>query len=111
MLQALGVGIPAAQKVLDSIGSGQHSPSFIAQGNLAELVSQPAALPSQFPKLIHRFPLLQNIPEVRFAVMQLDVASQNNTARLGYRTSIQSLKFRQACIHRDSGVGLTTACT
>lgn len=47
-----------AQHILDRAQG--HSPTFISQGSVQELVSQRPSLPQQWPKLIHRFPLTQN---------------------------------------------------
>jgi hypothetical protein len=61
-LQALGISTAAAQRILDSNAGGK--PTFIPQGNLGQMLNQAPSLPVQFPKLIHRYPLLQNTHEV-----------------------------------------------
>jgi hypothetical protein len=61
-MQALGISSAAAQRILDSTAGGR--PSFIPQGNLGQMMRQDPSLPVQFPKLIHRYPLLQNTHEV-----------------------------------------------
>jgi hypothetical protein len=61
-LQALGISTAAAQRILDSNAGG--TPSFIPQGNLRQMLAQSPSLPVQFPKFIHRYPLLQNTHEV-----------------------------------------------
>jgi hypothetical protein len=58
LLQALGVPVSSAQRILaKSKGKG---PTFIAQGPVKQLVSEQPSLPVQWPKMIHRFPLLDN---------------------------------------------------
>jgi len=57
-MQALGVTVEAAQHILQQAKA--HNPTFIAQGSLKKLVAERPSLPVQWPKLIHRFPLLQN---------------------------------------------------
>eukprot|EP00882_Tetradesmus_deserticola_P019848 GHRQ01021390.1.p1 GENE.GHRQ01021390.1~~GHRQ01021390.1.p1 ORF type:complete len:219 (+),score=88.60 GHRQ01021390.1:284-940(+) len=64
-LQALGIGTAAAQRILDSNAGGK--PSFLPQGNLRQMLAQAPSLPVQFPKLIHRYPLMQNTHEVDMA--------------------------------------------
>ncbi|KAF6259616.1 RmlC-like cupin [Scenedesmus sp. NREL 46B-D3] len=65
LAQALGINKGAAQRILDSNAGGK--PSFLPQGNLRQMLAQAAALPTQFPKLIHRYPLMQNTHEVDMA--------------------------------------------
>lgn len=57
-MQALGVTVEAAQHILHQAKA--HGPTFIAQGSVKQLVAERPSLPVQWPKLIHRFPLLQN---------------------------------------------------
>jgi hypothetical protein len=61
-LQSLGISTAAAQRILDSNAAGK--PTFIPQGSLRQHLAQAPSLPVQFPKLIHRYPLLQNTHEV-----------------------------------------------
>jgi hypothetical protein len=56
--QALGLPVSSAQKILDR--SQDQAPTFIPRGSLDELVADRPSLPVQWPKLIHRFPLMQN---------------------------------------------------
>uniref|UniRef100_A0A383W9E2 Cupin type-1 domain-containing protein n=1 Tax=Tetradesmus obliquus TaxID=3088 RepID=A0A383W9E2_TETOB len=62
LAQALGISTAAAQRILDGNAGGK--PSFIPQGSLRQMLAQAPSLPVQFPKLIHRYPLLQNTHEV-----------------------------------------------
>jgi hypothetical protein len=61
-VQALGISTAAAQRILDANAGGR--PSFMPHGNLRQMLAQAPSLPVQFPKLIHRYPLLQNTHEV-----------------------------------------------
>lgn len=61
-VQALGISTATAQRILDGNAGGK--PSFIPQGSLRQMLAQAPSLPVQFPKLIHRYPLLQNTHEV-----------------------------------------------
>lgn len=57
-MQALGLPVSSAQKILDR--AQDKSPTFIPEGSVEELVADRPSLPVQWPKLIHRFPLMQN---------------------------------------------------
>lgn len=56
--------MPEARKLKAAIHAAPDQPTFIPLGNLDELASDTPSLPVQWPKLIHRFPLMQNTPEV-----------------------------------------------
>jgi hypothetical protein len=63
-LQALGIPVSKAQKILDRSKQAK-GPTFIPKGSLKELLADKPSLPVQWPNLIHRFPLLQNTFAVR----------------------------------------------
>ncbi|KAF8069382.1 oxdD [Scenedesmus sp. PABB004] len=63
LAQGLGLSAASAQQVLDA--NPGKAANFIGLGDLGELLREAPALPQrQWPQLIHRFPLLQNTPEV-----------------------------------------------
>jgi hypothetical protein len=70
LLQALGVPVSSAQRILTK--SKDKSPTFIGQGPVKQLVSEQPSLPVQWPKMIHRFPLTQNTYAVSAHLNTLD---------------------------------------
>lgn len=76
-MQSLGISKTAAQKVLDRNAAARGGKaSFMPQGDLKQMLAEKASLPVQFPKLIHRFPLMQNTPAVSVQLMWPRVASK-----------------------------------